>query len=139
MEHATKNNLCQRKNVFNPKDNTKKDPDIQKNGNEKLRLIKKANQSKLSRSKFNELRKKSKWDKGYAERKTEKGTNRKRKIKSIQTPQLFGKTFRKSFTSLPHFLWKQKAVVGGLAKAVGLKCEGEMERKLENSETSKKH
>ena len=59
MEHATKNNLCQRKNVFNPKDNTKKDPDIQKNGNEKLRLIKKANQSKLSRSKLNELRKKA--------------------------------------------------------------------------------
>ena len=62
------------------------------------------------------------------------------KLKYIyKTLGSFGKASRKSFMSLPHSQQKWKAVVGDLAEAVGIKLDSEMERKLKNTETTKKH
>lgn len=60
------------------------------------------------------------------------------KLKYIyKTLGSFGKASRKSFMSLPHSPQKWKAVVGDLAEAVGIKLDSE--RKLKNTETTKKH
>lgn len=60
------------------------------------------------------------------------------KIKVFKTPQSFDKAFIKSFTSLWLSQRKQKAVAGGVAKTIGLKLGGKMERKLKSTETTKK-
>ena len=49
-----------------------KDPNFQKKENERLRLLRNGNRSKLSGSKLNELRKKTEKYTGYVERKRKK-------------------------------------------------------------------
>ena len=85
------------------------------------------------------MRKKSKWDKGYAKKNKEKTENESPlKIKVHKAPHSFSKAFRKFFNLLPHSPKKRKAVVGWLARAVRLKHKGEMERKLKNTVTTEK-